>query len=125
MFGSNNKNHVSNVFLLNVLGLANPAPIIETFYMEESLAPHVRLDGVLTLVDAKHAPQHLDEKKPEGVVNEAVQQIAYADRILLNKVNIKLRKATYGSLHDLNSESFYEVVRLPAPCLLGPLLRIF
>ena len=88
MFGSNNKNHVSNVFLLNVLGLANPAPIIETFYMEESLAPHVRLDGVLTLVDAKHAPQHLDEKKPEGVVNEAVQQIAYADRILLNKVNI-------------------------------------
>ena len=93
--------------------------------MEESLAPHVRLDGVLTLVDAKHAPQHLDEKKPEGVVNEAVQQIAYADRILLNKVNIKLRKATYGSLHDLNSESFYEVVRLPAPCLLGPLLRIF
>ncbi|KAH7278773.1 hypothetical protein KP509_38G055600 [Ceratopteris richardii] len=84
----NTKRDLFDHILIETTGLANPAPIIETFYMEEELAPHVRLDGVLTLVDSKHAPQHLDEKKPAGVVNEAVQQIAYADRILLNKIDL-------------------------------------
>lgn len=51
----------------------------------------VRLDGVVTLVDAKHATRHIEEVKPEGVVNEAVEQIAYADRIILNKVH-RIRK---------------------------------
>jgi len=44
--------------------------------------------AVLTMVDAKHALQHLNEAKPEGVVNEAVQQVAFADRILLNKIDL-------------------------------------
>jgi hypothetical protein len=39
------------------------------------------LDAVLTVVDAKHVTQHLDDQKPEGVVNEAVQQIAFADKV--------------------------------------------
>lgn len=67
-------------------GLANPAPIIQTFYAEENIFNEVKLDGVVTLVDAKHAGFHLDEVKPQGVVNEAVEQIAYADRIIVNKV---------------------------------------
>ena len=68
------------------LGLANPAPIIQTFFLEERLSDKVRLDGVVTMVDAKHVGQHLSEVKADGVVNEAVEQIAYADRIILNKV---------------------------------------
>lgn len=67
-------------------GLANPAPIIQTFYAEDKVFNDVKLDGVVTLVDAKHAGFHLDEVKPKGVVNEAVEQIAYADRIIVNKV---------------------------------------
>lgn len=67
-------------------GLANPAPIIQTFYAEDKIFNDVKLDGVVTLVDAKHAGFHLDEIKPKGVVNEAVEQIAYADRIIVNKV---------------------------------------
>jgi G3E family GTPase len=47
-----------------------------------------RLDGVVTLVDAKHIEQHLDEKKAKGAVNESVQQVAFADRLLLNKVDL-------------------------------------
>ncbi|KAJ7521545.1 hypothetical protein O6H91_19G058800 [Diphasiastrum complanatum] len=74
--------------LIETTGLANPSPIIQTFYMEESLVDHVKLDGVVTLVDAKHASQHLNEVKPDGVVNEAIEQIAYADRILLNKIDL-------------------------------------
>ena len=47
-----------------------------------------RLDGICTLVDAKHIMQHLDEEKPEGVENESVEQLAFADRILLNKIDL-------------------------------------
>ena len=67
-------------------GLAKPAPVIETFCTDELVSRYVKLDGVVTLVDAKHAMQHLDEVKPRFVVNEAVEQVAYADRIILNKV---------------------------------------
>lgn len=69
-----------------ILGLANPAPIIQTFYAEDQIFNDVKLDGVVTLVDAKHVGFHLDEVKPKGVVNEAIEQIAYADRIIVNKV---------------------------------------
>ena len=55
---------------------------------KQGIAQHFALDGVLTLVDAKHIGQHLDEKKPDGVVNEALSQVAYADRIILNKTDL-------------------------------------
>ncbi|KAK9100555.1 hypothetical protein Scep_023985 [Stephania cephalantha] len=69
-------------------GLANPSPIIQTFYAEDTIFNDVKLDGVVTLVDAKHADFHLDEVKPKGVVNEAIEQIAYADRIIVNKTDL-------------------------------------
>ncbi|TKY50637.1 COBW domain-containing protein 2 [Spatholobus suberectus] len=74
--------------VIETTGLANPAPIIQTFYAEEKIFNEVKLDGVVTLVDAKHAGFHLDEVKPKGVVNEAVEQIAYADRIIVNKTDL-------------------------------------
>ena len=40
------------------------------------------------MVDAKHLVQHLDDDKPEGVENEAVEQLAFADRVLLNKIDL-------------------------------------
>lgn len=70
--------------------MANPAPIIQTFYAEDQVFNDVKLDGVVTLVDSKHVGFHLDETKPKGVVNEAVEQIAYADRIIINKVHVSL-----------------------------------
>ncbi|EPS70100.1 hypothetical protein M569_04661, partial [Genlisea aurea] len=74
--------------VIETTGLANPAPIIQTFYAEDQVFNDVKLDGVVTLVDAKHARIHLDEVKPKGVVNEAVEQIAYADRIIVNKTDL-------------------------------------
>nr|XP_010906005.1 uncharacterized protein LOC105033055 isoform X2 [Elaeis guineensis] len=74
--------------VIETTGLANPAPIIQTFYAEDKIFNDVKLDGVVTLVDAKHAGFHLDEVKPKGVVNEAVEQIAYADRIIVNKTDL-------------------------------------
>eukprot|EP00882_Tetradesmus_deserticola_P030398 GHRQ01034121.1.p1 GENE.GHRQ01034121.1~~GHRQ01034121.1.p1 ORF type:complete len:293 (+),score=79.84 GHRQ01034121.1:272-1150(+) len=77
-----------DAILIETTGLANPAPVIQTFFVDEDLKESCQLDAVLCLVDAKHITQHLDEVKPEGVVNEAVQQVAFADRLLLNKIDL-------------------------------------
>ena len=45
-------------------------------------------DGIITVVDAKHCLQHLHEEKPDGVENEAIEQLAYADRIIVNKTDL-------------------------------------
>merc|ERR1719392_639775 len=74
--------------LIETTGLADPAPVAQTFFADDFVQQHMRLDGILTLVDAKHIIQHLEDEKPEGVENEAVEQIAFADRILLNKCDL-------------------------------------
>lgn len=74
--------------VIETTGLAKPAPVIETFCTDELVSRYVKLDGVVTLVDSKHAMQHLNEVKPRFVVNEAVEQVAYADRIILNKIDL-------------------------------------
>ncbi|XP_014507509.1 uncharacterized protein LOC106767183 [Vigna radiata var. radiata] len=74
--------------VIETTGLAKPAPVIETFCSDELVSQHVKLDGVVTLVDCKHAMKHLNEVKPRFVVNEAVEQVAYADRIILNKIDL-------------------------------------
>ena len=56
--------------------------------MDDDIQEAYRLDAILTIVDAKHIVQHLDEEKPEGVENESVEQIAFADVILLNKCDL-------------------------------------
>ncbi|RHN41750.1 putative P-loop containing nucleoside triphosphate hydrolase [Medicago truncatula] len=76
--------------VIETTGLAKPAPVIETFFSDELVSEYVKLDGVVTLVDCKHAMQHLNEVKPRFVVNEAVEQVAYADRIILNKASFWL-----------------------------------
>jgi len=74
--------------IIETTGLADPAPVAQSFFVEESIASKFQIDAILTVVDAKHIVQHLDEKKPEGVENEAVEQVAFADRILLNKTDL-------------------------------------
>ncbi|WJX93348.1 hypothetical protein P8452_74884 [Trifolium repens] len=87
--------------VIETTGLAKPAPVIETFFTDELVSEYVKLDGVVTLVDCKHAMQHLNEVKPRFVVNEAVEQVAYADRIILNKhINgmAQIKQAKFGSV---------------------------
>ncbi|XP_049936980.1 uncharacterized protein LOC116266414 isoform X2 [Nymphaea colorata] len=74
--------------IIETTGLAKPGPVIETFCTDDLVSRHIKLDGVVTLVDSKHATRHLDEVKPRWVVNEAVEQVAYADRIILNKIDL-------------------------------------
>ncbi len=68
--------------LVETTGLADPGPVAQTFFSDEEVKESFRLDGIVTLVDAKHILLHLDDAP------EAKQQIAFADRILLNKVDL-------------------------------------
>ena len=74
--------------VIETTGLADPAPVPQTFFVDDKVKSFARLDGIITLVDAKHIEQHLDEVKPEGAENEAVEQVAFADRLLVNKIDL-------------------------------------
>ena len=71
----NNKLHLDHI-VIETTGLADPAPVAQTFFVDENVKTFARLEGIVTLVDAKHIEQHLDEVKPEGAENEAVEQVA-------------------------------------------------
>ena len=64
-----------DAIIIETTGLADPGPVAQTFFMDESIKEFARLDGIVTLIDAKHIEPHLDEEKPEGVENESVEQV--------------------------------------------------
>ena len=74
--------------VIETTGMADPAPVAQTFFVDDDVKASFRLDGIVTLVDAKHIEQHLDEEKPEGAENESVEQVAFADRLILNKTDL-------------------------------------
>jgi G3E family GTPase len=67
--------------VIETTGLADPAPVIQTFFVDEDVQLETRLDAVVTVVDAKHIQLHWD-------ADEAQEQIAFADRILINKTDL-------------------------------------
>lgn len=77
--------------VIETTGLANPGPIISSFYMDKELPGRIALDGVVTVVDAANITRHLDKVGKDSdadAVNEAVEQVAYADRIIVNKTDL-------------------------------------
>jgi len=75
--------------IIETTGLADPAPVAQTFFINELIQKRYRLDAIITVVDAQHILQRLAEEKPKDVENEAVEQVAFADKILLNKIDLK------------------------------------
>ena len=74
--------------IVETSGLADPTPVAATFFMDNDVARRLRLDGVLTLVDALHIEAHLDDPQLAGRDNQAVDQIVAADRIIINKTDL-------------------------------------
>ncbi len=68
--------------LVETTGLADPGPVAQTFFVDDEMQAKVALDGVVTLVDALHIWQHIDTS------DEAREQIAFGDVILLNKIDL-------------------------------------
>jgi len=77
-----------DAIIIETTGLADPAPICFTFSSNALIVDNFRIDSVVCLVSAKHIDIHLDDVKPEGSINEAEHQVAFADRILVNKTDL-------------------------------------
>jgi len=74
--------------IIETTGLADPAPVVQTFFVDETIQEMYALDAVITVVDAKEILARLAEEKPEGVENESVEQVCFADKVLLNKIDL-------------------------------------
>ncbi len=86
------RRHKFDHLVIETTGLADPAPVIQTFFMDEDVQSQTHLDAVVTVVDAKHIAQHWDAE-------EAQEQIAFADVVLLNKTDL----VTPSALEELES----------------------
>jgi G3E family GTPase len=84
------RRHKFDHLVIETTGLADPAPVIQTFFVDEDMRDKLELDAVVTVVDAKHIWQHWD-------ADEAQEQIAFADVILINKTDL----VTPEQLHEL------------------------
>jgi G3E family GTPase len=71
-----------DAILVETTGLAKPAPVAQTFFVDADVRAKTKLDAIVTVVDAKHAGQQLETSE------EAAEQVAFADVILLNKTDL-------------------------------------
>jgi G3E family GTPase len=86
--------------VIETTGMADPGPVAQTFFMDDEIKNALYLDGIVTLVDAKHVVEHLDNS------DEVKEQIAFADVILLNKTDLASPSeldALEGRIHAMNA----------------------
>lgn len=78
--------------VIECTGLADPAPVAQTFFIDEELRERYLLDGIITLVDAAHAEQHLTQTIAQA-------QIGFADRLLVSKRDL-VDDAAFNALSE-------------------------
>jgi G3E family GTPase len=71
-----------DAIIIETTGLADPAPVAQTFFMDQDVADRTKLDAIVTVADAVHLNTQLGEH------HEAEEQIAFADVVLLNKTDL-------------------------------------
>ncbi|MBP8285601.1 MAG: GTP-binding protein [Rhodoferax sp.] len=81
--------------VIETTGVADPGPVAQTFFMDDEIAESYLLDSILTLVDAKHANQQLDDRQ------EARKQVGFADQIFISKTDLVSTQETADLMHRL------------------------
>ncbi len=81
--------------VIETTGLADPGPVAQTFFMDDEIAESYLLDSILTLVDAKHAAQQLNDRQ------EARRQVGFADQIFISKTDLVAQDETDALMHRL------------------------
>jgi G3E family GTPase len=81
--------------VIETTGLADPGPVAQTFFMDDEIAETYLLDSILTLVDAKHAAQQLNDRQ------EARRQVGFADQIFISKTDLVAQDETDALMHRL------------------------
>ena len=79
--------------VIETTGLADPGPVAQTFFMDDEVAESYLLDSILTLVDAKHAEQQLNDRQ------EARRQVGFADQIFISKADLVSKKDLDALMH--------------------------
>ncbi|XP_027695090.1 COBW domain-containing protein 3 [Vombatus ursinus] len=74
--------------LLETTGLADPGAVASMFWVDAELGSDIYLDGIVSVVDSKYGLKHLMEEKADGLINEAVRQVALADIVIINKTDL-------------------------------------
>ena len=98
--------------IIETTGLADPAPVAQTFFVDPAVKKTYMLDGIITVVDSKHILPHLLKKVPEGAENEAVEQVAFADRIVLNKMDLVTEAEAQKVISEIRKiNSGVEIIR--------------
>ncbi len=81
--------------VIETTGLADPGPVAQTFFMDDQIAESYLLDSILTLVDAKHAAQQLNDRQ------EARRQVGFADQIFISKTDLVTPESLDALQHRL------------------------
>ncbi|XP_050235541.1 uncharacterized protein LOC126685670 [Mercurialis annua] len=89
--------------IIETTGLANPAPLASVLWLDDQLESSVKLDSIITVVDAKNLPFQLNNHRDSSSFPEAFLQIAFADVVILNKVDLVSSDGS-GSLEELEKE---------------------
>ena len=81
--------------VIETTGLADPGPVAQTFFMDDEIAEQYLLDSILTLVDAKHGDQQLDDRQ------EARRQVGFADQIFISKTDLVDGRTVEALIHRI------------------------
>jgi len=81
--------------VIETTGVADPGPVAQTFFMDDEVAESYLLDSILTLVDAKHAAQQLNDRQ------EARRQVGFADQIFISKSDLVSKDELDALMHRL------------------------
>ncbi|MDP3886571.1 GTP-binding protein [Hydrogenophaga sp.] len=81
--------------VIETTGLADPGPVAQTFFMDDEVAEQYLLDSILTLVDAKHAADQLNDRQ------EARRQVGFADQIFISKADLVSQDELEALIHRL------------------------
>jgi len=105
--------------IIETTGMAEPEPIVQTLFLDERITQRYHLDGFITVVDPQNVMMQLAQETCDGVNNVSVEQIAFADRIVLNKCELvdddEQLRAVEKALKFINT--YAAIVRSKMGCL--------
>ncbi len=93
------RKHRFDHILIETTGMADPGPVAQTFFMDEEMKDKLRLDAIVTVVDARHLGEHLGDSR------ECEAQLAFADVVLLNKADLVDDATLEGIRRDITTRN--------------------
>lgn len=101
--------------IIETTGMADPAPVIQTFYAKPEVEAWAYVDACITVCDATQIKERLEEDREEGCENEAVEQVCFSDKVLLNKIDLatpEMLAEAEKKIREFNTQCPIEKVQL-------------